>query len=133
MEYTVSIVPISGLKQSEEVDNNNVTSLIEAIAKDDYWTTPISVENGTGLLMDGNHRLQAALALNLHSIPCIKLSYSDKRVNVRYWDSSDLVDVESIRQSIQRGKLLPYKTTKHVFSPPLPFVSIPLQLLRVKF
>jgi ParB-like chromosome segregation protein Spo0J len=49
--------------QSEQVDPANVTMLRESIVRAGRWLEPIIVERSRGIVMDGNHRFNAALQL----------------------------------------------------------------------
>ncbi len=81
--------------------------------------------------MDGNHRYQVAKQLKLSLLPCILLSYQDNRVKVNYQNSDQPYDVKNIFEVIlYQNKLLPYKTTKHHFSPLLPTINFKLSLLK---
>jgi hypothetical protein len=128
--YCVSVKPISFLRQSEMVDENHVHSLASTIERTDAWTTPIPVEAGTGIVMDGNHRLRAAMMLGLRYVPCIVLDYLDPRVRVTHWRTNAPFCIASIGRRILHDKrLFPYKTTRHSFAPTLPQTEIPLRLL----
>lgn len=128
--YCVSVKPISFLRQSEMVDEDHVHSLASAIERIDAWTTPIPVETGTGIVMDGNHRLRAAMLLGLRYVPCIVLDYLDPRVRVTHWRTDAPFCIASIaRHILYEKQLFPYKTTRHSFAPTLPQTEIPLRLL----
>lgn len=128
--YCVSVKPISFLRQSEMVDEDHVHSLASTIERTDAWTTPIPVEAGAGIVMDGNHRLRAAMMLGLRYVPCIVLDYLDPRVRVTHWRTNAPFCVASIGRRILHDKgLFPYKTTRHSFAPTLPRTEIPLRLL----
>jgi hypothetical protein len=66
--------------------------------------------------------------LGLRHVPCVVLEYGDPRVEVRHWDSGADYDVSGlVRRVVTEGVILPYKTTRHHFSPPLPVTGIPLE------
>jgi hypothetical protein len=132
LPYCVSVKPISFLRQSEMVDEDHVHSLASTIARIDAWTTPIPVETSTGIVMDGNHRLRAAMMLGLRYVPCIVLDYLDPRVRVIHWRTNAPFCIASIgRRILHDQRLFPYKTTRHSFAPTLPQTEIPLRLLAV--
>ena len=127
--YQIALRPLCDVRQSEQVDPLNVQRLREAIIQAGHWLEPIIVERSRGIVMDGNHRFNAARALGLKRVPCIQLDYADPRVCVRHWQTGQAFEVAQIFTTIERGELFPYKTTRHAFAPALPVVSIPLQCL----
>lgn len=83
--YQIALRPLCEVLQSEQVNPANVTLLRESIVRAGHWLEPIIVERSQGIVMDGNHRLNAALQLGLKRVPCIQLDYTDPRVCVRHW------------------------------------------------
>lgn len=128
--YVVRLEKISSLRQSEEVNNETVSSLSEDILSEGIWTTVIPAEWESGWIMDGNHRLNVARHLGLRYLPVIRLRYDDPRVSVLRWDSGKPYPVSQLRSEIQSSLLLPFKTTKHLFNPLLPDVRVSLDKLR---
>lgn len=127
--YQIALRPLCRVLQSEQVDPANVTMLRESIVRAGHWLEPIIVERSLGIVMDGNHRFNAALQLGLKRVPCIQLDYTDPRVCVRHWQTGQAFEVAQIFTTIARGELFPYKTTRHAFDPALPRVAIPLERL----
>ena len=128
--YCVAVKPVSFLLQSEMVDEDDVRQLAKTIREAGKWTTPIPVDKETGIVMDGNHRLNAARLLCLRYVPCVPLDYLDPRVTVSHWQTGAPFCLESIGQRILQDRLpFPYKTTRHRFAPALPQTEIPLYLL----
>ena len=80
--------------------------------------------------MDGNHRLRAAHLLGLRRLPCVLLDYADPRVSVACWRSGRPLDPQGIVAALAGRELLPAKSTRHRFDPPLPATRIELALLR---
>jgi hypothetical protein len=127
--YEVAIRPISSFRTSEEIDTANVRNLMETISNNNKWLAPIVIEKNSGIVMDGNHRLRAAIMLGLKYLPCIPLCYTDPRVTVFNWNTDEPFDVAHIYQTVLNNQIFPYKTTRHRFSPVLPGTDIPLALL----
>ena len=93
------------------------------------WIAPIPIDKGTGIVMDGNHRVRAGRLLGLTHLPCIHLDYADPRVTVRDWNTGHSFEVDKIFRAIDENRILPFKSTKHSFDPPLPQTRIPLDSL----
>ncbi len=128
--YQVALRPLAYFRQSEEIDSAHVHNLMQVIAREQAWTTPIPVVGDHGIVMDGNHRVRAALLMGLRYLPCVPLHYSDPRVAVLHWESGEPFCVDTIHRTIMGNQIFPYKTTKHFFNPILPTTDIPLSLLR---
>jgi hypothetical protein len=116
-------------RASELVDAGTVICLAKKIERERWWTTPISVEKESGIIMDGNHRLKVAMMLGLKYLPCIAISYSDPRVKVLDWVTGEPYDIQKIYRTIDENRLLPYKTTRHIFDPSIPNCKVPLSIL----
>lgn len=128
--YCVAIRPITFFVLSEEVDEMHVRSLMHTIGEEGVWTEPIPIEQATGIVMDGNHRTQAALRLGLGFLPCVLLDYGDTRVSVTHWDTGAQFSIERIYfRLLDQQVPFPYKTTRHRFAPELPRTEIPLAVL----
>ncbi|MDV5227202.1 hypothetical protein RZ760_014835 [Providencia rettgeri] len=129
--YHIELKPIQFLCSSEETDKQHIDYLSHKIVSDGTWTTPIPCEMHTGIIMDGNHRYQVAKQLKLTLLPCILLSYQDDRITVNHQNSDKPYDIQNIFDVIlYQHKLLPYKTTKHYFSPQLPILNMSLTILK---
>lgn len=129
--YCVALRSIDFFRPSEEVDLGEVRKLAGAISAAGVWTTPIPVDGGTGIVMDGNHRIRAAAMLGLRHLPCVLLSYGDPRVTVTDWNTGEAFCVDCIYRAILRqNRIFPYKTTRHRFAPALPRTEIRLRWLR---
>lgn len=127
--YVVAIRPIELFQATEQVDFEKVRELALTIRLQGYWLVPVPIESRTGLVMDGNHRLHAAKLLGLRRlpcVPCVPLDYDDHRVAVRCWRSGAPFDVERVMSIASQREVLPYKTTRHRFDPPLPRSHIPI-------
>lgn len=127
--YQIEILPITFLRESEEIDQVAMQRLAELIRETGHWTVPIPVCMSTGIVMDGNHRLSAARHLNLKSVPCIPLRYEDPRIAIECWNTGVPLKPAEIVQQILADGTLPYKTTRHMFYPTLPQSNIPLAAL----
>lgn len=128
--YSYQLEEIEKLRPTEQVDKNAVLHLAEKITKQGVWTTALPIEAENGYVMDGNHRLQAALLLNLKRVPVIRLCYSDARVSLNRWTDGLPFCSTELLCLLKSNELLPYKTTKHAFTPELPKITIDLQSLR---
>ena len=84
---------------------------------------------GTGLVLDGQHRLEAAKRLGLARIPAVRVNYGD----VSVWSLRKEIKVSQKRVEkavLKDGTIYPYKTVKHKFPFDVPDIHIPLEELR---
>ena len=99
------------LNPIEDYDPNRVDWLRDKIKKDDIWTKPIAIAQEHNLVMDGHHRLQVALELDLPKIPCFIYSYKDiEPFSLR---KEEKVSSKIIIENFLKSKIFPYKTAKH--------------------
>lgn len=130
LHYECVLTEHALLRASEEVDPADVERLAAHIAQAGLWTTPIPIERSTGIIMDGNHRWHAARLLRLTLMPCIPLDYGDPRVRIQRWGDGSDFPVTDIHATLSSGRVLPYKSTRHLFAPPLPELRYALDSLR---
>ncbi len=104
------------LNPIEDFDTNRVDWLKEKIKKEEKWTVPLAVAQEHNLVMDGHHRLQVALTLNLKKIPCFIYSYS--LINTFSLRKGVKVSSEIIIKNFLDSKIFPYKTAKHELNIP---------------
>jgi len=130
LHYDCVLTEHALLRASEEVDPADVERLAARIAQAGHWTTPIPIERSTGIIMDGNHRWHAARLLRLTHLPCIPIDYGDARVRILRWDDGSDFPVTDIHATLSSGRVLPYKSTRHLFAPPLPELRHTLASLR---
>lgn len=128
--YLLTFCELATLRPSERVIDERVQALAEHIRAEGCWRAPLPIDAATGVVMDGNHRLRAARLLRLRRLPCVALAYADERVAVACWTSGRPYDPQAIFAALARDRLLPPKTTRHRFDPPLPATHIELALLR---
>lgn len=128
-EISVILCASDSLKHIEAFDQNRVNWLANKIAAENIWTKPLAVSREHNLVMDGQHRLRAAITLGLNFVPAVFFSYSD--ICVHSLRPEYTVTVNEIIERALSGNIYPYKTAKHTL-PPLPDCNIPLDILRQK-
>tara|TARA_B100000424_G_C22627892_1_gene348348 strand:- start:50 stop:430 length:381 start_codon:yes stop_codon:yes gene_type:complete len=99
------------LNPIEDFDSNRVNWLKDKIKKEDIWTVPIAIAQEHNLVMDGHHRLQVALELNLQKIPCFIFSYN--QIEPYSLREEEKVSSKIIIENFLKSKIFPYKTAKH--------------------
>jgi hypothetical protein len=97
---TVHLVPVIWLKPHEQCSYERYLEVffktIQAMAYD--W--PIIVDHDTGVILDGHHRFQVALALRLEVIPAVLVKYkTDTTIRVVPWKTSPMQSRSSSNES----------------------------------
>lgn len=122
---SVDLVEVANLRHVEDFDRGRAEWLAKKIVEDGVWTAPLAVSQ-ENIVMDGQHRLEAARLLNLRKIPVVKFEYRD--VPVYSLRPGLSLDVDSVLRKVAGGGIYPYKTVKHGL-PTLPECRIPLAAL----
>jgi L-serine kinase (ADP) len=124
----ICLVEVEKLLHIEGFSKKRVERLTKEIKELGFFNKPIRVEKNYLLVLDGQHRMEAAKKLNLKYIPCQLFHYDD----VDVWSLRD--DYEVSRQIVidraLRGDIYPYKTAKHRFPGDIPQIKISLSELR---
>lgn len=125
MNNQIELVPVVDLLHIEGFSKKRVEWLVQKIKQEKIWTKPIALDNFNNLVLDGQHRMEAAKQLGLRVVPAIKYVYADIKVwslRPKYQFDWEIVTQRAIKQDIY-----PYKTVKHEFPEPLPSCVIDLK------
>tara|TARA_B100000035_G_C20977298_1_gene543769 strand:+ start:192 stop:581 length:390 start_codon:yes stop_codon:yes gene_type:complete len=123
------LIDMSLIYETEEHDASLALKLAESILIMENWTIPIAVEYSNLFIMDGHHRFNAAKNIGLKRLPCILMDYKSSGIKLHSWRSDIHVSIDSIFSMVRQGKKYPYKTTRHIFQPPIDEINVPLELL----
>jgi hypothetical protein len=126
----VHFVRADAILPNEGHDPEHAASLAETIRREQLWRIPIALERNSLAVMDGHHRLQAALQLKLTHVPCLLLDYGD--VEVTATREGYVVTPQEIVRRAKAQYLYPPKTTRHRFPSALPTCNVSVWLLRRK-
>ena len=124
---SIEYMEVARLRHIEDFDPSRVTWLAEKIAEERIWTLPLVVDT-EGLVMDGQHRFEAAKLLKLHKVPVVCFDYNE----VEIWSlrpDTHAVSLPLLRNMVASGKTYPEKTVKHKFPTIIPACAIPLETL----
>lgn len=130
----VTYVSVASLRHIEGFSSKRVSWLVSKMQKEQLWTRPVClapVKDAAGevvhLVMDGQHRTEAALRLGLREVPALLFDYHD----VEIWSlrPSHEVTVELVIEKSLSNDPYPYKTVKHRFTAPIPELRVPLSVL----
>jgi len=125
----LKLLSLDRIQETEEHDFIRANQLADTIRELGFWTVPIAIEHSMLAIMDGHHRFKAAKLLNLARVPCVLMDYGKSGVTLQSWRSDWDIDVDDIFLMLKEGKKFPIKTTRHLFSPSIKEIKIPLDLL----
>lgn len=125
----IEFIPTSYLKHIEDYSKKRAEWLIQKIKNEQIWTKPLCLDKKHHLVMDGQHRMEAAKILGLAYVPCILFDYH----SVKIWSLRDNyhVDHETVITRALNENIYPYKTVKHLFPIEIPTLKISLHELLI--
>ncbi|MGC8988177.1 ParB N-terminal domain-containing protein [Infirmifilum sp.] len=127
--YPVALVPIELLHPHDEVDQARLDELLYEIVESQLVRKPIIVESETLTILDGHHRVSVLKKLGKRLVPALLISYEDPCLRVESWRSDWVVTKELVLRAGLSGRLLPYKTSRHILCFEIPAVNVPLSYL----
>ena len=128
----VELVPLEVLRPHEETIAKKVDELERMTHRWKAYVLPLVIDKNTGVILDGHHRHQVALRLNLLCLPCVLVDYSgDDTVELDIWPNCgrDSITKKVVIDAGLLGNLFPPKTSRHRLSDHLPPISMPLSRL----
>lgn len=127
-EAHIEFVAVSELKHIEGFSQKRVAWLREKILGEAMWTAPLVIDDRHALVMDGQHRMEVALAEGLRVVPAVRFRYAD----VEIWSlrpKAYQFDWKEVERRALVDDIYPYKTVKHRFPATLPTCSISIDEL----
>ncbi|SEP50523.1 ParB-like nuclease domain-containing protein [Methylobacterium sp. ap11] len=123
----LSLIPPRLLRPTEETVRGRIGEVIALILTEQAWTQPICVERDTLAVLDGHHRLAAAIQLGLARVPVRLYAYAT--VPLASWRPGIVPTRGEVLRRALAGHLYPPKTTRHRFAPEPPISVALAQLL----
>lgn len=115
LEARFSLAPTADLRPHEEVDPDRVEELVGTIREEGVFLHPVVVDDETGTVLDGHHRLEAARRLELRLTPVHLVDYRDEAVALETWrEDREPPTKDEVVERARSGNLFPPKTTKHL-------------------
>lgn len=127
-KYAIALVPVSRLIHIEGFSRSRVDWLVDKIQKEGRWTKPLALDDAHNLVLDGQHRMEAAKILQLTHVPTIKFKYAE----VELWSLRPKYEFDwiSVVERALAGDIYPYKTVKHRFPIDLPSIDLSIADLK---
>ncbi|MEM0349304.1 MAG: ParB N-terminal domain-containing protein [Candidatus Caldarchaeum sp.] len=93
--WTVTLADTGNLHPHEQSIPQAVSRIAEDIAKKGRFIDPVIVDAETGLVIDGTHRVEAAMVLGLEKIPVYTVDYMSPRVVLAGWGRAASKNISS--------------------------------------
>lgn len=109
----IILVPVEELRHIEGFSAKRVDWLVNKIRTEGIWNKPLALDDEHGLVLDGQHRMEAAKRLQLRWVPAVRYRYAD----VETWSlrPNHSFDWQLVTFRALAGTPYPYKTVKHRF------------------
>ncbi len=130
MAKKIAIVEHALLKAHERTRKKHLEELVAEIKHDGYIWDPVLVDKNTMIILDGHHRCAAAKQLGLTRVPVRFVDYAGDEVQVTSWRKGDQVTKQAVIDAGLSGKLLPIKTSRHLYDKEGFIVHVPLKNLK---
>ncbi len=83
--YELKLVPLKKLKPHEKIIPELLRELEEEIKRDGYLRNPLIVDGKTGVVLDGNHRLEVLKRLGCAYVPVCLVNYDSREIKLDRW------------------------------------------------
>jgi hypothetical protein len=113
-EPTFRLIRLEDLLEHEEIEPHKVDELVEDIRKTKVVADPIWVAAGSGVILNGHHRVAALRRLGADRVPAWVIEYYSPDVKVERWTEGPPIPKSEVEQRAAEKKLFPPKTTRHV-------------------
>jgi hypothetical protein len=120
------LIPLSELKEHEEIDPTKVEELVDDIRRSGTVADPVWVAAGTGVILNGHHRVAALRRLGAARAPAWVMEYHSPIVRLERWTPGPAILKSEVEGHALRGELFAPKTTRHTVIPPPPHRTTPL-------
>ena len=128
----ILLIEVSGLRPHEEIKPKSLERMLGAIQNRGGYLKPILVDRASRAILDGHHRYNSALQLNLRLIPAIEVDYlEDESIQVRSWPGKEHleIDKQTVLKMAMSSEVYPPKSSKHLMSFEYPERFYPLSEL----
>jgi len=126
------LVPVEILRPHELTIPKKVDELEKMTHRWKAYVLPLVIDRNTGVILDGHHRHQVSLRLELQCLPCVLVDYlGDETVELDVWPNCgrESISKEEVIKAGLDGELFQPKTSRHRLSDHLPPISTPLSRL----
>ena len=115
----IVLIEVSALRPHEEIKPKLLERMLSTIQNRGGYLKPILVDQASRAVLDGHHRYNSALQLNLRLIPAIEVDYlEDESIKVHSWPGKEHleIDKQAILKMAMSSEVYPPKSSKHSMS-----------------
>jgi L-serine kinase (ADP) len=123
----IELVLLSKLRHIEGFSKKRVAWLCAKISREGVWNKPLALDDRHFLVLDGQHRMEAARLLGLKRVPAVRYEYA--AVDLWSLRKGYAFDWREVTRRALDGEPYPYKTVKHKFPAGIPACEIALETL----
>jgi predicted TIM-barrel fold metal-dependent hydrolase len=124
-----ALVPLSGLREHEEVVEAKVRALARELRRRRVFVDPIWVARGSNIILNGHHRAAAARRLGAERIPAWIVDYDSDLVLLARWTPGPPISKAEVVRRAAEGRRFPPRTTRHSLAVPVPARPTPISEL----
>jgi len=124
-----ALLPLSVLKGHERIDEESLLDLIAHIRRSRVLSDPIWVAQGSSVILNGHHRVEALRRLGAERVPAWVLDYDSELVHLERWHAGPPIAKSEVVRRAEEGRPFPPKTTRHRLLFDLPARPTPLSEL----
>jgi ParB-like chromosome segregation protein Spo0J len=126
-----ALIPIDYLLPHEEIVPDRAIEVMRDIKEQEKVFEPILVSEGSWVVLNGHHRLEALRRLGATKVPVWLVDYDHSAITVELWPEAKVkrTSKKAIIARARKGKLYPPKTSRHKILKKLPQRTTPLSKL----
>jgi hypothetical protein len=128
-EPTFRLIRLRDLREHEQTERRKVDELVEDLRRTQVVADPIWVAAGSGVILNGHHRVAALRRLEAERVPAWVIDYSSPDVRLERWTEGPPISKAEVERRALEGNRFPPKTTRHLVLYRLAKRSTPLSEL----
>jgi len=125
-EPTFHLLLLRDLLEHEEIEPRKVDRLVASIRRTKVVADPIWVAAGSGIILNGHHRVAALRRLGAERVPAWVVEYYSPQVRLERWTEGPPIPKAEVERRAVQKDLFPPRTTRHVVISGLAERSTPL-------
>jgi len=113
-EPVFRLIRLRDLREHEEIEPKAVDQLVKEIRRTKVVADPIWVAAGSGIILNGHHRVAALRRLGAERVPAWVVEYYSPDVRLERWGEGPPIPKAEVERRAAERKLFPPKTTRHI-------------------
>ena len=128
-EPTFRLIRLADLLEHEEIEPHRVDQIVDDIQRTKVVADPIWVAAGSGVILNGHHRVAALRRLGAERVPAWVMEYYSPDVHLERWTEGPPIPKAEVERRAVAKELFPPKTTRHTIVVGLAERTTPLDAL----